>query len=111
MRQAGVYVLCSRHEAYPIALCEALAAGCCIVAVDCPTGPREIFASAGGDVGLLISAGDSRVLADELERVMADPSLRERLGQAAQRCSPQFGPVEVMKRWDKFLKSAAVASA
>lgn len=103
--QAAVYVLSSRHEAYPMALCEAMAAGCCVVATDCPTGPREIFRATGEEVGVLVPPEDSQELAAALEKVIGDVALREKLAEAARRCAPRFGPEEVMTKWEALLKT------
>jgi glycosyltransferase involved in cell wall biosynthesis len=46
-------------------------------------GCREI--AADGEEGLLVPAGDADALAAAVERLVADPDLRERLGSAARR--------------------------
>ncbi len=104
LQTAAIFALSSRHEAFPMALCEAMAAGCCVVATDCPTGPREIFTAAGEEVGLLVPPEDSVALADALERVITNPALREKLGQAARSSAPQFGPGPTMAGWNALLE-------
>lgn len=109
LARAGIYVLSSRHEAYPMALCEALAAGCCVVATDCPTGPREIFARAEEEVGVLVPVGSSRALAEALECLIKDPAERERLGRAAGHSGPRFGAERVMREWNALLAEIPAA--
>ncbi|WP_448383850.1 glycosyltransferase [Desulfosoma sp.] len=41
--QSQIFALCSHYEGFPLALLEALALGVPCVAMDCPSGPREIL--------------------------------------------------------------------
>lgn len=58
LKRATVFALSSDHEGLPGVLIEALAAGCEIVATDCPSGPREILED--GRYGRLVPVGDVR---------------------------------------------------
>jgi glycosyltransferase involved in cell wall biosynthesis len=60
-RAAGV-VLTSGSEGLPTVLLEAMLLGRPIVAVDCPSGPREILAD--GRLGRLVAPGDAPALVD-----------------------------------------------
>ena len=80
LRELDVFVLSSSHEASPLTLMEAMAAG------------RPVVASAVGGIpqlvehrrtGLVVPAGDAGALADALTELLADAALRERLGRAA----------------------------
>jgi len=51
-----------------------------------------------GETGILVSPGDPGALRQAIERVLADPSLRERLGQAAVRGSARFRASAVVPR-------------
>lgn len=104
LQAAAIFALSSRHEAFPMALCEAMAAGCCVVTTDCPTGPREIFTAAGVEVGVLVPPEDSVALADALERVMVNPTLRQKFGQAARAVAHRFGPGPTMAGWNALLE-------
>lgn len=80
MAYAAAFVLSSRVEGLPVALIEALACGCPVVATDCPSGPSEILD--GGRYGRLVPIGDPAMLAGAIAATLADPpdraGLRER---------------------------------
>ena len=79
LAEATVLALPSSGEGVPNVALEAMAAGVPVVATDIP-GTRDVVAD--GAEGLLVPAGDAPALAGALERVLGDPALRERLGQA-----------------------------
>ncbi|MEZ5450680.1 MAG: glycosyltransferase family 4 protein [Thiolinea sp.] len=81
MARAVFLVMSSDFEGYPLTLIEALALGCPVIALDCPTGPREIVRHEQN--GLLVPVGDDRELATALQRLADDEGLRSRLAQAA----------------------------
>jgi len=67
------------HEGIPVALMEAMAAALPVVATD--TG--SIDELVGPDAGLLVPQRDAAGLADALERLIANPGERRRLGEGA----------------------------
>ena len=85
MRQASVFALSSMTEALPLALIEAMACGCPVVATDCSSGPVDILD--GGRVGPLVPVNDLDALADAILETLRDPPdetiLRERAADFA----------------------------
>jgi len=79
--QAGVFVLPSRYEGMPNALLEAMAVGLAVVVTDASPGPLEVVEA--GVSGLVVPSDEPAALADALDRLAAQPQLRERLGAAA----------------------------
>ncbi len=79
--QAGVFVLPSRFEGMPNALLEAMAAGLAVVVTDASPGPLEVVEA--GVSGLVVPSDEPAALANALDRLAAEPQLRERLGAAA----------------------------
>ena len=94
--QAGVFVLPSRYEGMPNALLEAMAVGLAVVVTDASPGPLEVVEA--GVTGLVVPSDEPASLADALDRLAAQPQLRERLGAAARETLrqsdwPVVGPI------------------
>jgi glycosyltransferase involved in cell wall biosynthesis len=80
MARASVFVLPSRFEGMPNALLEAMAAGLPVVVNDASPGPLEMVEPEVH--GLVVPTENVDALASALARLMADPPLRQRLGEA-----------------------------
>lgn len=106
--RAGVFVLSSRYEGFPVVLVEAQLAGLPCVAFDCPTGPREVL---GADSPGLVPAGDPAQLADTLAAVLTDTALRERLAAAARDSAHRFAPQTFLGQWAALVTQVASAAA
>jgi len=73
--------LASEFEGQSNSLLEAMAAGVPVIASDIPAN-REVVAD--GRTGYLVRPGDSVAFAQYVDRLLADPELRGRIGAAAQ---------------------------
>lgn len=81
MQRASIFTLPSRFEGMPNALLEAMAAGLPSVVSDASPGPLEMVCD--GRQGLVVPSEDVEALADALQQLMLDQSLRERMGMEA----------------------------
>ena len=103
LAKADIFVLSSRYEGFPNALCEAMAGGLAVVATDCEFGPREIIKDQ--ENGLLTPVDDEEALAQSISRFIENDDLRLTLGKKAEQIASTYALNSVSQRWEKVLKS------
>jgi glycosyltransferase involved in cell wall biosynthesis len=87
-----IFVMPSRREEWGVAAAEASASGLPVVATTVGGIPEIVVA---GETGLLVPPEDAAALAKALERLIADPGLRSRLGTAGRR------RIDQLYRWER----------
>lgn len=104
-----VFVLSTRWEGMPLALVEAMAAGCACIGTDV-VGVREVIEH--GTTGLLVPPGDAVALAEALQRLLEEPTLAQQLGRAArQRALSAHGREQMWQRYRDLLDGDAKKAA
>lgn len=79
-READIFAFPSSLEGFGLVLLEAMASGLPIVASDASAIPEVV-----GDSGILVPPGDVDALANALESLISNPSLRKELGERGRR--------------------------
>lgn len=103
LRRAEIYCHAARYEGFPNALVEALANGCCVVAVNSPGAVAEILA--GGKYGLLAAEGSVVDLQRQLISVLESAELRARLRANARDAILALNAPVVARRWLRLLQT------
>ncbi len=88
LQEAGVVAVPSLIEGFGLIAAQAMAAGCCVVASDCP-GLRSIITDK--KTGLLFKTGSAEDCAQKLESALRDPALaHSMMSQAAHEAVERF---------------------
>jgi GalNAc-alpha-(1->4)-GalNAc-alpha-(1->3)-diNAcBac-PP-undecaprenol alpha-1,4-N-acetyl-D-galactosaminyltransferase len=99
--KANIFVLSSRFEGFPNALCEAMAHGLAVIATDCPSGPREIIRD--GIDGILVQRENVAALSAAMASLMVDEQKRHDLSTCATEIATRFGIEKIMAMWEELL--------
>jgi len=105
LEHATIFALCSKYEGLPLVILEAMAAGTPIVAMDCPSGPREMLQD--GYAGLLVPEGDETAFTEALAALLTSPELRARYSERGRQRAVYYCPERIVPQWESLLKEIA----
>ena len=102
LSQSDIFVLSSRYEGFPNALCEAMACGLAVVATDCDFGPREIIRDK--ENGILVPVDDEEKLAEGIRLLIEDDTLRRKVGESAQHIAHEYSLSTITQHWKHLIE-------
>jgi len=105
LSQSSLFVLSSRFEGFPNALCEAMAIGLPVIAFDCGSGPSDIVRHQID--GLLIPADNIEALSKTMKQLMENAALRKQFGNRASEITDRFSVKKILGEWDKLIESCS----
>ena len=100
-RDASIFVLSSRYEAFGLVLIEAMSQGCACIACDYKGRQSEIITTK--EEGLVCNPDDVSSLSDALYKMISDDSYREKTQSNAIKRSKAYSLDNIMERWYQIL--------
>ncbi|RCS81351.1 glycosyltransferase [Brachybacterium alimentarium] len=95
---ASYTLISSHYEGHPVAILEAMSAGCIPISYDIEYGPGDIITD--GIDGILVSDGNVEALAAAISRVQTmSATERKRMRRAAVRRARQYSPRVIADHW------------
>ncbi len=105
--QSKIFVLPSFYEGYPNALLEAMSVPLACISSDCIAGPRDIIQN--GVNGILVKPNDVKELAEAIENLISDETLRRKLADEAYKVRLTYNFDVIAKRYLEFILSDKIS--
>jgi GalNAc-alpha-(1->4)-GalNAc-alpha-(1->3)-diNAcBac-PP-undecaprenol alpha-1,4-N-acetyl-D-galactosaminyltransferase len=99
--RASIFVLSSREEGFPMALCEAMSCGVASIAFDCRSGPSEIIKDGNG---VLVPADDVGALKAAIADLIKNEQKRVQIAERATKINEILGVKSIAKQWEEIFK-------
>lgn len=102
---AQLYCLPSDYEGLPLTALEAMSAGLPVTGFATCNALAEIICS--GETGMLADEATPQSLAKVLDRLMSDPALRTKIGEAAKKECAKYAPDKIYDQWENLFHEMA----
>ncbi|MDD4436552.1 MAG: glycosyltransferase [Tissierellia bacterium] len=102
-----IYLMTSKQEGFPNALCEAMVAGLPVVAFECHEGLRDIVDH--GQNGFLVPPDDIDNMAKCTGLLIQDANLRQVFSKNARVISEKFSIEKVLNTWETMIQEVMVS--
>lgn len=100
--ESSIYVMTSFYESFGLVLIEAESFGIPLLAFDSAKGPQEIIEN--GKNGYLISNRDIKQMADKINELISNDTLRTEMGSTARKMSMAYKMENVERIWYEFIE-------
>lgn len=98
-KNAAIFVLTSRFEAFGMVLVEAMSHSVPCVSFDCPSGPSEIIDHKVN--GFLVESEDTSEMIDQIEYLIQNENIRVEMGRNAKDKSAQYSAENIYPLWEQ----------
>lgn len=99
--QADIITLSSRYEGFPNALLEGMALGLPAISYDCPYGPADLIEN--GKSGYLIPIGNVHKMAEAIQKVLTNSTLKTTMSQEASKVSCLYASQKIISQWEALI--------
>ena len=100
---SSLFVFSSRFEGFGMVLIEAMACGLPVISFDCPCGPKDIVRHQ--EDGILVPSGDITLLANAMNQLMSDDTLRQNMSSKAILNVRRFQLDVITQKWKSLFDS------
>ncbi|MEP6806598.1 MAG: glycosyltransferase [Flavobacterium sp.] len=101
VQKAKFTILTSNYEGFPLSIIESLALGTPVIAVDCPSGPREVIQNEFN--GLLVEKNNPKAFAFALNRFVVDHKLYDFCKSNASQSVEHLSLDNIAKKWKNLI--------
>lgn len=103
LKSADIYVMSSRFEGFPVALCEAMGVGLPCISFNCPTGPADIIENNVN--GILVEYLNIEHLTQSMLDLTNNPDICKRLSAEAIKINQTLNLSVIMSQWETIIQS------
>ena len=101
LNNADFFIHSSKYEGFGLVLVEAAILNKLVISSNCPVGPTEILEN--GKSGILFNVGDSKELAEKIEEVLNNKSLRNKYILNMKFRKEAFKKENILKEYEKLI--------